>query len=65
MIKQISREFTVSDQGIDVEIEFTDDAHEATGAKLYLQLKSGDSCLRERKSDAAEIFTNGDDRNAR
>ncbi len=37
---QISREFNVSDQGIDLEIEFTDDAHEATGAKLYLQLKS-------------------------
>ncbi len=37
---QISREFNVSDQGIDMEIEFTDDAHQATGAKLYLQLKS-------------------------
>ena len=33
---QISREFDVSDQGIDMEIEFTDDAGEATGAKLYL-----------------------------
>ena len=33
---QISREFNVSDQGIDMEIEFTDDAHEATGAKLLL-----------------------------
>ena len=36
---QISREFNVSDQGIDMEIEFNDDAHEATGAKLTLQLK--------------------------
>ena len=50
---------------IDMEIEFSDDAHEATGAKLYLQLKSGDSYLRERKSDAAEIFTIKDERHAR
>ena len=53
---QISREFNVSDQGIDMEIEFNDDAHEATGAKLYLQLKSGDSYTRKRRSDGAEIF---------
>jgi hypothetical protein len=33
-----------------MEIEFKDDAGEATGKKLYLQLKSGDSYLRERKS---------------
>jgi hypothetical protein len=62
---QISREFNVSDQGIDMEIEFTDDAHEATGAKLYLQLKSGDSYLRERKSDGVEIFSIKDERHAR
>ena len=68
---QISREFNVSDQGIDMEIEFNDDAHEATGAKLYLQLKSGDcrqchvtkwaayfvSYTRKRRGDGAEIFT--------
>ena len=62
---QISREFNVSDQGIDMEIEFNDDAHEATNRKLYLQLKSGDSYLRERKSDGAEIFTIKDERHAR
>jgi len=62
---QISRELIVSDQGIDMEIEFTNDAHEATGAKLYLQLKSGDSYLRERKSDGAEIFTIRKQRHAR
>ncbi len=39
---QISREFKVSDQGIAIEIEFNDNAQEATGAKLCLQLKSGD-----------------------
>src|SRR5512136_1196830 len=53
---QISREFNVSDQGIDMEIEFNDDAHEATGAKLYLQLKSGDSYLKKRQRDGAEVF---------
>ena len=52
---QISREFKVSDQGIDMEIEFNDDAHEATGAKLCLQLKSGDSYRSKRRGE--EIFT--------
>ena len=62
LANQICREFSVSDQGIDMEIEFTNDAHEATNRKLYLQLKSGDSYLRERKSDGAEIFTIKDER---
>ncbi len=39
LVDQISREFKVIDHGIGMEIEFNDDAHEATGAKLYLQLK--------------------------
>ena len=42
----------------------TDDAREATGRKLYLQLKSGDSYLRKRKRDGAEIFTIRDERHA-
>ena len=54
---QISRECKVRDQGIDMEIEFHDDAHEATGAKLCLQLKPGDSCTGKRRGDGAEIFT--------
>jgi small GTP-binding protein len=62
---QISREFNVSDHGIDMEIEFTDDAHAATGAKLYLQLKSSDSYVRTPKEDGAEIFTIKDQRHAR
>lgn len=62
---QISREFNVSDRGIDMEIEFTDDAHEATGAKLYLQLKLGDSYRRERKGDGPEVFAIKDERWAR
>lgn len=45
---QISREFTVSDHGLDMEIEFKNDYGEATGKRLYLQLKSGDSYLSER-----------------
>jgi hypothetical protein len=61
---QISREFNVSDHGIDMEIEFKGDTSEATGQKLYLQLKSGDSYLRERQRDEAEVFTIKDERHA-
>ncbi len=46
-----------ADWGIDGEIEFKDDAQRATGARLYVQLKSGDSHLVPRKSDGEEIFT--------
>jgi uncharacterized CHY-type Zn-finger protein len=53
---QICRELTVSDKGIDMEIEFNDDAGNATGKKLYLQLKSGDSHLKPRQRDDAEVF---------
>ncbi len=53
---QICRELTVSDHGIDMEIEFKSDAGKATGRKVYLQLKSGDSYLKRRKSDGAELF---------
>ncbi|MEL6777426.1 MAG: TIR domain-containing protein, partial [Cyanobacteria bacterium J06597_16] len=57
---QIAREVTVSDHGIDMEIEFKNDAGEATGQRLYLQLKSGDSLLTQRltqrKRDSAEVF---------
>lgn len=65
LANQISREFNVSDNGIDMEIEFTDDNYEATGAKLYLQLKSGDSYLHKRKKDGTEVFTIKDERHAR
>jgi small GTP-binding protein len=62
---QISREFNVSDHGIDMEIEFKSDDGEATGRKVYLQLKSGDSYLRERKRSGAEVFTITNERHAR
>ena len=62
---QICREFNVSDHGIDMEVEFKDDANEATGAKIYLQLKSGDSYLQEHKGRGEESFTIRDERHAR
>ena len=62
---QICREFNVSDHGIDSEVEFKDARNEATGKKLYLQLKSGDSHLRTRKGDGAEIFDIKDERHSR
>jgi small GTP-binding protein len=62
---QISRELPVSDHGVDMEIEFKSDTGKATGRKLYLQLKSGDSHLRKRKRDGAEVFPIKDDRHAR
>ena len=53
---QFSRELTVSDHGIDMEIEFKHDDGTASGKKIYLQLKSGDSYLSQRKRDGVEIF---------
>ena len=46
----------ISDHGIDGEIEFKDDQGNASGQRLYLQLKSGDSYLSERKRDDSEVF---------
>jgi len=54
---QIYRQYTNSDHGIDGEIEFKDYEGKASGQRLYLQLKSGDSYLYTRKEDGAEIFT--------
>ena len=53
---QIMRLYANSDHGIDAEIEFRDGKGNASGKRLYLQLKSGDSYLRERKRDNTEIF---------
>lgn len=53
---QIYRGYTNSDHGIDGEIEFKDDQGQATGKRLYLQLKSGDSYLTARKRDGAAVF---------
>jgi len=53
---QIYRGYTNSDHGIDGEIEFKDDQGRASGRRLYVQLKSGDSYLKQRERDGAEVF---------
>jgi hypothetical protein len=52
---QIAREMPL-DRGIDMEIEFRTPEGKDTGNKIYLQLKSGDSYLRVRKTDGVERF---------
>ncbi len=59
---QIYRGYTNSDHGIDGEIELKDLRGQASGKRLYLQLKSGDSYLYHRKNDGAEIFSIKKDR---
>ncbi len=44
------------DEGIDMEVEFTDASGRGTGKRLFLQLKAGSSHLYRRKRDGAEIF---------
>lgn len=53
---QIFRELTKFDYGIDGEVEFKDNNGQASGKKIYVQLKSGNSYLRTRRSDGCEIF---------
>ena len=53
---QIYRPVSNSDHGIDGEIEFKDYSGNASGQRLYLQLKSGDSHLRDRHRDRVEVF---------
>jgi small GTP-binding protein len=53
---QIFRPTVIADWGIDGEIEFKDHKGEASGNRVYLQLKSGDSYLHARKRDGQEIF---------
>jgi len=60
---QISREFNVSDHGIDMESEFKDDAGEATGRKLYLQVRARNSYMR--RSWNEDVFVIKDERHAR
>jgi len=54
---QIFRPTPNSDWGIDGEIEFKDDKGAASGKRVYVQLKSGDSYLHVRESDGREMFT--------
>jgi small GTP-binding protein len=53
---QIFRPVTMADYGIDGEVEFRDNNGLPSGQRIYVQLKSGDSYLRTRKSDDREIF---------
>lgn len=53
---QIFRELTKFDYGIDGEVEFKSNDGTASGRKIYVQLKSGASYLRTRKSDGKEVF---------
>lgn len=53
---QIFRELTKFDYGIDGEIEFKDNGGRASGKKIYVQLKSGNSYLRNRQGDGREVF---------
>jgi hypothetical protein len=51
------------DYGIDGEVEFKDpETGTASGRKIYVQLKSGNSYLRSRKRDGKEIFDVTNDR---
>jgi hypothetical protein len=54
---QIFRPVAWADWGIDGEIEFKNDLGEASGRRVYVQLKSGDSYLYQRKTDDKEVFT--------
>lgn len=53
---QIFRPATFFDMGIDGEIEFKTRDGRASGKRIYVQLKSGDSFLRTRKVDRQPIF---------
>lgn len=59
----IFRPVTMFDYGIDGEVEFKDPkTGKASGRKIYVQLKSGNSYLRSRKRDGKEIFDLTNDR---
>lgn len=59
---QIFRPVAMFDYGIDGEVEFKDDDGKASGKRIYVQLKSGNSYLRTRKADGNEVFDVKDDR---
>ncbi|APZ96748.1 TIR domain-containing protein [Fuerstiella marisgermanici] len=53
---QIFRPTVMADYGIDGEVEFRDTQGNASGRKIYVQLKCGGSHLRHRKHDDNEVF---------
>lgn len=59
---QIFRPVTMADYGIDGEVEFRDNDGKASGRRIYVQLKSGNSYLRTRRRDSREVFDLKDER---
>jgi hypothetical protein len=53
---QVFRPVSMFDYGIDGEVEFKDNHGRPSGKKIYVQLKSGNSYLRRRRSDGREVF---------
>jgi WD40 repeat protein/GTPase SAR1 family protein len=53
---QVFRPVNMFDYGIDGEVEFKDNDGQPSGKKIYVQLKSGNSYLRTRRSDDREVF---------
>lgn len=53
-----------ADWGIETEIEFENNKSEASGKRVYMQLKSGDSYLYRRERDDKEVFTIKNQRHA-
>jgi hypothetical protein len=59
---QVFRPVSMFDYGIDGEVEFRDNDGRPSGKKIYVQLKSGNSYLRTRRSDGHEVFDVKNDR---
>lgn len=59
---QVFRPVSMFDYGIDGEVEFKDNHGQPSGKKIYVQLKSGNSYLRTRRSDGREVFDVKNDR---
>ena len=59
---QVFRPVSMFDYGIDGEVEFKDNDGQPSGKKIYVQLKSGNSYLRTRRSDGREVFDVKNDR---
>ncbi|MGH2396686.1 MAG: DUF4365 domain-containing protein [bacterium] len=59
---QIFRAVTMSDYGIDGEVEFKDNDGKPSGKKIFVRLESGNSDLRTRKADGSEVFDVKDER---
>ncbi|OKH38160.1 hypothetical protein NIES2119_11440 [[Phormidium ambiguum] IAM M-71] len=53
---QIPRLLTNDDWGIDLEIEFKNNKREASGERIYIQLKSGDSYLKPDKKGVLKFY---------